>query len=91
MLVTLYKPEVLKPEQDPVKPKVGIGIMFDLASLQGDPLDIAAVARRVVHAHLVSMQTHRPSSRERRSMSKTRLEAFSDGVLAISSPSWCWS
>ncbi|MEY2934839.1 MAG: hypothetical protein RL033_5588 [Pseudomonadota bacterium] len=35
-----------------------IGVSLTLFSLMGDPTDIGAPARRVVHAHLVSMETH---------------------------------
>ncbi|HEU4578441.1 MAG TPA: hypothetical protein VFS67_09310 [Polyangiaceae bacterium] len=35
-----------------------VGVQFALVAVQGDPVDIAAVARRVVHAHLVSLETH---------------------------------
>jgi len=35
-----------------------IGLSLNIFGVQGDPVDIAAVARRVVHAHLVSMETH---------------------------------
>jgi hypothetical protein len=43
-------------------PVIGLGI--NLLALQGDPVDIAAVARRVVHAHLVSMETHPPEPKQ---------------------------
>ena len=35
-----------------------VGFQFTIVALMGDPVDIAAVARRVVHAHLVSLETH---------------------------------
>jgi len=35
-----------------------VGFSFTILALQGDLADIAAVARRVVHAHLVSLETH---------------------------------
>ena len=37
---------------------VWIGVSLTLLSVAGDPTDIGAAARRVVHAHLVSMETH---------------------------------
>lgn len=35
-----------------------VGLSLTIFSLMGDPVDIGAPARRVVHAHLVSMETH---------------------------------
>jgi hypothetical protein len=35
-----------------------IGVSITLFSLMGDPVDIGAPARRVVHAHLVKLETH---------------------------------
>lgn len=35
-----------------------VGFQFTVLGVMGDPVDIAAVARRVVHAHLVSFETH---------------------------------
>jgi hypothetical protein len=35
-----------------------VGLSLTIFSLAGDPTDIGAPARRVVHAHLVSMETH---------------------------------
>jgi hypothetical protein len=35
-----------------------VGFQFTIVGVMGDPVDIAAVARRVVHAHLVSFETH---------------------------------
>lgn len=35
-----------------------VGFQFTVVGVMGDPVDIAAVARRVVHAHLVSLETH---------------------------------
>jgi hypothetical protein len=35
-----------------------VGFQFTILGVMGDPVDIAAVARRVVHAHLVSLETH---------------------------------
>jgi hypothetical protein len=35
-----------------------VGFQFTIVGVMGDPVDIAAVARRVVHAHLVSLETH---------------------------------
>jgi hypothetical protein len=39
---------------------VPIGV-FSLIAVAGDPVDIGAVARRVVTAYLVAMDTHEPS------------------------------
>lgn len=35
-----------------------IGLTVNILSVLGDPVDIGSVARRVVHAHLVSLETH---------------------------------
>jgi len=35
-----------------------VGFQFTLVGVLGDPVDIGSVARRVVHAHLVSLETH---------------------------------
>jgi hypothetical protein len=58
--LALHTPQLLNPTHDPLKqsPKVGIALTLDIVSVLGDPVDIAAAARRVVHAHLVSLQTH---------------------------------
>jgi hypothetical protein len=37
-----------------------IGFQLTILGILGDPVDIGAVARRVVHAHLVSLETHPP-------------------------------
>jgi hypothetical protein len=39
-----------------------IHFSLGIFGLLGDPVDIGAVARRVVHAHLVSLETHPPDA-----------------------------
>ena len=60
------KISVLSPTivQVPVPGTHGVGVpigVFSLIAVAGDPVDIGAVARRVVTAYLVAMDTHEPS------------------------------
>jgi len=41
-----------------------IGLQLSILALLGDPVDLGAVARRVVHAHLVSLETHPPEPKQ---------------------------
>ncbi len=50
--------ETYQPTSDPRVKIPVVGLSLTIFSLAGDPTDIGAPARRVVHAHLVSMQTH---------------------------------
>jgi hypothetical protein len=41
-----------------------IGFQLTILAILGDPVDLGAVARRVVHAHLVSLETHPPQPKQ---------------------------
>jgi hypothetical protein len=60
--ISLLKPkivlETVQLGDDPRTRVPVVGLSLTLISVMGDPTDIGAAARRVVHAHLVSMETH---------------------------------